>query len=172
MTAHPYYTTEKRIREQAEREFLARRQVLLDSEHPELMKRAERDLNPELLTDPRFGEWISGLMERKRRDKLLLTERQYADLAVGRVLEEGDRAVYVGPTRMEPSPKTGRNITRPHGQRGEIIKVEKKANGFTIFTFLQDIAKETRDAAEVGLDVEVLALQTAEWTELERVPAE
>lgn len=128
----------------------------------------KKEFDPRELESDVMRRWFESRVKLARQAKRLLTEQQHADVISRRELQVDDRVRYVGPTRLEVSPRTRRNILRPHGQTGHITRVERGAGGRPIFTFMPDIPKQTLDAAE-AMDIEILALITAEWTELERV---
>jgi hypothetical protein len=126
------------------------------------------NFDPTVLQTDRYRRWVEARIEDARRRGELLTEQQYLDLRIGRVLRVGDRARYVGPTRLEPSPFSGKLITRPEGQLGTVTHVMGPPQR-PIFSFMPDVPPDTRKAAADGLDVEVLRLETADWTLFERI---
>jgi len=160
------YTTMTRLRMEAQAEFDARRRALSEAKQPDRQKLSR--LDPAVYDTPEFHAWVSDAAARRRKAKLLLTERQFADMRAGRSLQEGDRVTFVGETRDETSRATGRVVTRPHGQVGTIVRVDKTAT-VPIYLFLPDISQQTRDAAAAGLDIEVMTLETPWWTEFERI---
>lgn len=128
----------------------------------------KKTFRPEELESPFYKQWIQNRVDDARRAKRLLTAQQYADYAARRDLRLDDPVRFVGESRLEPSRATGKQVLRPHGQTGRISQVQRGVGGRLIFTFTPDIPKQTRDAA-VGLDIEVMQLVTAEWTDLERI---
>ena len=157
--AAPRYETERTIRQQVMESLQSKRVAAADG---------KGEFNPAELESPAYRKWIQDRIDAARRDGRLLTDQQYADLMVHRELRVDDRVRYVGPERLETSPATGKQVLRPFGQTGLIIKVEFGA-GRKIYTFLPHIPQNVRDAAAAGLDVEVLQLVTRAWQELERL---
>lgn len=71
--------------------------------------------------DPVHMARLVKLQKKKAQETgLLITVQQGADRATGRALTNGDRARYVGPTRIEDT-NLG-PIERPHGQTGVIAE--------------------------------------------------
>jgi hypothetical protein len=123
--------------------------------------------DPTVLESETYAAWVENRVAAARASGLVVTQRQYADLTSRRDYKPGDRVRYVGPTRLEPS-RSGANVPRPHGQPGTITKVARSAAG-PVYTFMPDIDRETRAAADAGLRVEVLTLETARFLDFERV---
>jgi hypothetical protein len=113
-----------------------------------------------------YDAWVESRIEDARKAKQLLTDQQFADQKRGLVVEDVVR--YVGPTRLEPSPKTGRGVLRPTGQVGTITRVERTSTGW-LYTFMPHVTAEARAYAETS-DLEVLTLTTNDWTLFERIP--
>ncbi|APU88915.1 hypothetical protein Rctr197k_104 [Virus Rctr197k] len=124
--------------------------------------------DPAELESTVYQRWIENRIEDARRNRRLITAQQHQDLMARRELRLDDRARYVGPPRLERSPASGKQILRPHGQTGSIAQVQRGLGGRPIWTFMPDVPKKTLDAAEV-MDIEVMQLTTAEWTDLERI---
>ena len=150
------YETESSIRQQVTEALRRKRQAL------------KQDFKPEDLQSDLYKQWIQGRIDDARRSKRLVTEQQHADMMARRELKLDDHARYVGETRLETSPATGKQILRPHGQTGSITQVQWGVGGRAIYTFTPDIPKKTLDLAE-AMDIEVMQLVTAEWTDLERI---
>lgn len=129
----------------------------------------KKQFDPRELDSPVLERWFRARVATARRRNLLLTEQQLEDVRNARPLRRDDRARYIGPTRLEVSPATGKGILRPHGQTGSISEVQRGVGGRVILTFVPDVSKEVLDLAE-HTDIEVMSLQTAMWTELERIP--
>lgn len=121
------------------------------------------------LADPRYSEWIAARIEDARRGKRLVTEKQHQDLRARREFQEGDKVRYIGPTVMKTSQVTGKGIMWTTGMMGTITKVQRGFGGRLVFTFLPDIDKKTREAAENGLDIEVLETTSTDWIDYERI---
>jgi len=128
----------------------------------------KKEFDPRELDTDVIRRWFDTRVKLAKRARRLLTEQQHADVISRRELQVDDRVRYVGPSRLEVSPRTGRQILRPHGQLGHVTQVQRGVGGRPIFTFMPDIPKQTLDAAE-AMNIEILSLVTAEWTELERV---
>jgi hypothetical protein len=159
------YVTEQDIRNEAANALLAKRSAQQeDGESVDPMV-IEKELS-----DPRYQRWINDRIEMAKENGRLITPQQAADMKARRGFQEGDRVRYIGPTRLEKSPATGKLRERPSGQLGTINSVVQDTFGNVVqFTFMPDIDKQTREAAAQGLDVEVLQLVTAKWTEFERM---
>lgn len=112
---------------------------------------------------PRVLErWIALRTDAARRAGRLLTDAQHDDLAAGRRLAIGDRARYVGPTRLE---QVGAGTyARPHGQLGLITQATCGADGGFVFVFTPELDPKIRDAA-LRDEIDV-ALQQLRVTEL------
>jgi hypothetical protein len=153
------YMTEAQIRTQVVESLKAKRR---DAKGEVDIQRVQAEL-----ADPKYSRWIEARIEDAKRAKRLVTERQLVDLRRRRELQVGDKVRYIGPQRLETSPVTGRGILRLTGQTGTITRVQKTGSR-SVFSFMPDIDKKTREVAE-GMDVEVLELTTAEWIEFERL---
>lgn len=71
--------------------------------------------------DPVHMARLVRLQKKKAQEAgLLISAQQGADRAAGRVLASGDRARYIGPTRIEDT-NLG-PVERPHGQTGVIAE--------------------------------------------------
>ena len=151
------FLTEALIRQQVAEGLRAKRQA------------ARQPFDPAELETPILQRWIQMRVALARKNRLLLTDQQFADMRSGRPFSSGDRARYVGPTRMERSPTTGRYVTRVQGQRGTITSVLRGREGQPLYTFMPDVPKETQ-ALAATTDIEVMALTTADGLLFERVP--
>lgn len=156
------YKTEQQVRSEAYEELRVKRLSTNGGEYDERKIREE-------FSQPTYQRWVNDtVLETYRRQGLLLTEVQLRDLKAHRAVQEGDRLRYIGPSRLEPSQRTGKLIPRPTGQVGEVVSVQQ-SQGRRYFTFRQHIDRQTREAADAGLDVEVLDLLTDNWKEFERI---
>lgn len=147
------YLSEQQIREQVA--------AVLKRKQPKADVEAE-------LSRPHYQAWIQSCVDAARRQGRLLTSQQYADYQAKRGYKAEDVVRYVGPTRMEQSPVTGQGVLRETGQLGTIMRVERRADGRTVYTFMPRVDRSLRAYAE-ATDVEVLTLTTADWTLFERV---
>jgi hypothetical protein len=110
--------------------------------------REQREINPVHMAR------LVKLQKKKAQEAgLLITAQQGSDRASGRSLTSGDRARYVGPSRIEDTLLGP--VERPHGQTGFIIE----AHGQTI--------KFLPDDGSVSL---VVRTQPPSYHLLERVP--
>ena len=100
-----------------------------------------------------MGRLVRMQREKAREAGLLLTPRQGADRDAGRTLQIGDRARYIGPTRLEDTPRG--SSSREHGQEGTVTAI----SGVTL-TF-------TPDDASTAL---VVRLNGPSYNLLERLP--
>ena len=128
----------------------------------------KKTFTPQELETELYQRWIKDRIADARRGHRLLTEQQYVDMMNKRELQVDDVVRYVGLSRLETSPATGKQILRPNGQIGSITQVQRGLGGRPIYTFMPTVSKKTLDVAE-AMDVEVMQLITAEWTDLERV---
>lgn len=151
-----HYETESTIREKVTDALRRKRQAL------------KQPFDTREIDTPEYRKWVQDRIDDARRGKRLLTEQQHADLLAHRELQQDDRVRFVGESRLELSPASGRQILRPKGQVGTVAQVQRGAGGRPIFTFMPEIPKQTLDYAEAA-DVEVMVLITAEWTDLERI---
>lgn len=65
--------------------------------------------------------WVRQCLARKTKEGALITQVQFDDLRNGRVLQVGDEARYVGPTRVERTDHG--NFERTTGQLGSVVRV-------------------------------------------------
>lgn len=96
-------------------------------------------------TDP-VNAWAERCLKQLKRQGRLVSERQYQDHLHGRVLQEGDRARFVGDTREEHLGKT--HYTRPHGQAGSVTQV-KRQGGEYLITFRPDAPAPVQSVVEL-----------------------
>lgn len=136
-----------------------------------------RAFDENLLATPAFVAWIAQTEAGAREAGNLVTDMQYADLLLGRSLQVGDKARYVGPTRAEERMgKEGRSVVRPHGQKGTVIRASRRSDGRLEVTFQPDLEPKVRDAAlRDEVDVPQIKLTVADnlgggYFYLERVP--
>jgi hypothetical protein len=115
--------------------------------------------------------WIRFVTEKAKDEGRLLTNRQYQDMVMrGKTLTKGDRARYVGPDREEVS-QDGGSSTRPHGQIGVIVAMEK-VDGQNVATFFPAdpvMVALPNGAVENKLVNMQVREGTREWLDLERV---
>lgn len=122
-----------------------------------------------------YYTWIEQATERARAAGMLLSDVQYADSVAGRPLRTGDRARYVGPSRVE-SHEHGTYV-RVQGQEGTVIDVidrTDRVGNVVLVTFQPDIESGAREAALTGVvNVVIGRLVVAEGTpgywDLERI---
>lgn len=164
----PQFVTEASIRREAFETLYTKRaiqQARADEKAPVDMAAIEREIE-----GPEYQKWIQDRIEAARRAGWLLSPQQAMDLQAQRWFREGDRVRFIAPSRLEQSPVTKRQILRSTGQEGTIMSVVKNVYGHvTQFTFMPDIDRQTRKAADAGMDIEVLTLTTNKWIEFERI---
>lgn len=164
----PQFVTEAAIRKEAWDALYVKRavqQARQDEKTPVDVAAIEREIE-----GPEYQKWIQDRVEAARAAGWLLSPQQAADIQVQRWLQEGDRVRFIGPSRMEKSPTTGRLVMRPTGQTGTVTSVTKNAWGqVTQFVVMPDIDRKTREAADAGMTIEVLTLTTNKWIEFERI---
>lgn len=90
--------------------------------------------------------WAERALEKLKGQGRLVTEAQFRDYRSNRVLRVGDRAMYVGPNRVEDTENGP--FTRPHGQLGDIVAVERRGAEF-IVTFRPDATAATAHVVEL-----------------------
>jgi hypothetical protein len=186
MTTTMTYTTEKLLRamaqhalaehDQAEKPArsitISARQTptSMDDEsifHPALKKSVVVPNGVTSPDDPRFEEWVQAQVEKARKSQRLVTEQQLVDLRRKRLLQQGDRARYVGMRRLEPA-SSGRSIIREPGQTGYITAAARGDDGRWTVTFRPDAPK---GGEEVGIEiVELTVAEGAGILDLERIP--
>lgn len=97
------------------------RYVTVDELSREVQRAISHAVREQREIDPVHMARLVKLQKKKAQEAgLLITEQQGADRAVGRALTNGDRARYVGPTRIEDT-NLG-PVERPHGQTGTITE--------------------------------------------------
>jgi hypothetical protein len=74
--------------------------------------------------------WIQQCVTTHKRNQALVTHQQYLDLRARRTLGVGDTAVYVAPTRTEPTNEG--EYERPTGQLGTVTKIVETREGTVI----------------------------------------
>jgi hypothetical protein len=167
------YVTVEQIRQQALGALKAR--VLEEDERAKKAKEAgvefKRKYHMALFDTPEYKKWIDQRTEDMRRRGLLVTDRQLDDIRKGRRLEEGDKARYVGPDRLEPT-RSGRQYTRKSGETGRIVQAVKGNDNLYIYTFMPDVPEAAKQ--EGGPDMFVATFQFKERTpayyQVERIP--
>lgn len=147
------YTTEKRLRAEM------------------LHKAANAPTLPQTAV---MNRWMDAVVRRAKRDRMLLTERQFADWKARRGFVIGDAAKFVGTSRDEPVGDTV--YTRTFGQVGTITEVNQGPSGTQIVTFrpkVAQVAQVAQDtaAAEAEPIVELVVREgTHGYWDLERIP--
>jgi len=117
--------------------------------------------------DPRFEQWVQRQVDVARKAQRLVTAQQLEDLRAKRLLQQGDKARYVGVRRLEPT-STGRNLIREPGQLGFITKAARGDDGRWTVTFRPSSPKGAEDT-----NLELVELTVAEGAglfDLERIP--
>jgi hypothetical protein len=139
------FITERQIRERAKTALLDKAKQEEAQAKEEHWPDDRRKYTADALRDPAFELWVREIVVEKMRAGLLVSDQQYADLKVGRRLQEGDRARFIGETRVEGT-KLGRNYTRPRGQEGKIVTaVLSLSDKKYVYTFLPDVPLHARD---------------------------
>jgi len=120
--------------------------------------------------DPRWEAWIQARCKDMRAQGRLVTDQQLRDLTASRKLREGDKARFVGETRIEET-STGKHVERPEGQEGVIVKAMVGEDNVWCFWF--------RPKAPVGAEELEGTIELAEfffkentrgYLEIERIP--
>jgi hypothetical protein len=167
------YITEDQIRKQIHDSLLTR--VRKEDEDAEEAKQKgtefKRRFSMALLDTPEYKRWIDQRIEDHRKRGLLVTSQQLTDIRYNRPLKEGDRAKFVGTTRIENT-RDGRSYTRQYGETGKITQAVRGPDGNHVYLFMPDYPKEALE--EGGPDVFVAQLQFKEKTpgyfSIERIP--
>lgn len=122
------------------------------------------------IRDPRWEKWIQDRCDAMRAQGRLATDQQLKDLAAGRRLQEGDKARFVGKTRMETT-SNGTHLQRPEGQEGHIVKAMVGEDNVWCYWFRPNPPPV---AVTDGMDVEIAEFffkeNTRGYLEIERVP--
>lgn len=146
-----WYTTKKRIEDAVARSMEAAKQ---SGQTPK---------------DDIIERWAEQRLTEAKKSGRLISEHQWSDLRKDRLLKEGDRARYVGPTRDETT-SSGATVERPHGQVGTIISALKTPGGVQV-VFQPDRPPFIVDT--VNNDVELVRLEvmaiTPGYFTLERI---
>lgn len=173
MIQEPRLTTVDEIRKQARSALQAR--VREDEARAEEAKKKgetyERKVFMEHFDAPEYQQWIDNLVEKTRRNGLLVTTQQLADFKAARPLKQGDKVRYIGPQRLETT-RAGKKYLRRTGQVGRITDVVQGQDGLPILTFRPDVPKEVQSAHGPDMfvaELQVKALTVGYWT-LERIP--
>jgi len=124
-----------------------------------------RDVN-----DPRWEKWIKNRCKDMRAQGRLVSDQQLKDLTGGRKLQEGDKARFIGASRVETT-SNGTNLERPEGQEGRIVRAMVGEDNVWCFWFRPDAPR----GAEVdGIDIEIAEFffkeNTRGYLEIERIP--
>lgn len=167
------YMTEVQLREQVRRSFEEAARADEEAARAAAADGAEykRRYDTKKFGTPEYEAWIQHCIRRTRTAGRLVTPQQLADLAAKRPLREGDRAKYVGLTRLEPT-QSGRRYLREHGEVGRIVSAVKGSDGLHTCVFLRETTPAERDPG--GPQVFIARLRFAEGTPgyflIERVP--
>lgn len=117
------------------------------------------------------AKWLERLVQAAKTRGRLMTDQQLADWQVGRKLVRGDRAKYVGPSRIEQT-SNDFLVPREPGQIGTIVAVEETKEA-RFLVFHPDVAVAPIEAP--GIERQLVDLQVREFTSgwlcLERLPA-
>lgn len=124
-----------------------------------------------LLETPEYQRWVADVIAAKKKDGLLVTAQQLADIKARRRLRPQDRARFVGESRIEPT-RAGRTYPRQHGETGIITEMLKRSDGKHIYTFMPDPPPGALepDGPEVFLAMLQVREGTPGYFDLERIP--
>jgi len=120
------------------------------------------------INDPRWERWLQGRLDDMRRHHRLVTEQQLQDLKDRRPLKEGDKAQFVGASRVEET-STGRFVKRPHGQRGRIVRAIREKDGTWCYWFRPD-APPAAELTKMEICEFYFKETTRGYLEIERIP--
>jgi hypothetical protein len=167
------YVTEKQVREQVASSFLAaiREEEERAKQAEERGVKIERKHTRDVFGDPRYERWVQDRLTSFRARGLLVTARQLEDAKNKRRLQEGDRARFVGCSRLERT-RSNKMYQRNHGETGTIVLAEKGGDRRYIYTFMPDAPAGAHDPNTKHF---VASLKVKEGTpgahDLERIPA-
>lgn len=164
-TAVKNYTTIRRIRETARKEFDKRAKAEANAVALAEERGQKYVPNPQYapgaLDDKQYLAWIESLVQRKRAAGLLVTDAQYAMLERGEILRADDRVRWIAEEVIQPA-GNGRLYRRRQGERGRIRQATKQPNGLYIYTYLPDYPKAALRTD--GPEVFVLEMEFLQWT--------
>lgn len=159
-----YYVTEQVLYETARRSLADKVKAEQDQRRQD--EEAGRTPAPSrfsmaLFDTPQYRQWVESRIADARRDKRLVTARQYADLQERRRLRVGDPVRFIGEDRLEQS-QSGRTYLRKNGEVGHIVETEKMSDGFSIVTYMPKVPDSAR--SEFGPSVFAVQFQAKEFT--------
>jgi hypothetical protein len=172
------YVTEAMIRSDVEAAFrtFAAEEALEAERAAAEGREFKRRWNDRIIDSQEYKTWLKSRIADARRQGQLLTEQQYLDYRSGRRLQLGDRARYIGETRIEDTPYGPEE--RPHGQSGRITAYAEDDDGLAILSFTPDPPPAAAAAgSDLTADTTVLVRlivreQEGSHLQLERIPEE
>jgi hypothetical protein len=163
MKIGPFWVTERMIHRACESALRAKIE-----KQQKLPPEKRKPYSLEDLRKPDYQAWIKDRVAAASAEGRLLTEIQYSDMLANRLFKVGDRARYVGPSRLEPA-SSGRMMARPSGQLGWITQCLRNGEKPQHWvTFRPDVPKGSET-----VDIEIVELHVLEgsrpYFEIERV---
>lgn len=170
------YLTEEQISERARAAFSARiaeetRLLQELEERGEDVARHKRRFPIHAIGSPEYLRWVADRIKDARDRGLLVTAQQLNDVRARRRLLLGDRAKYVGLSRIETT-RSGRSYNRMPGETGTISKAVLGSDQRYVYTFTPTIPPGALDKHGPHVFIAELIFRegTPGYFTIERIP--